>query len=98
LNINQTLADFGLICTNEGIQPILEKILAKQSPEGAFCSPLLIPQAFGGNGEVAWSWIACDTPLLIYILLAMGISIMDDRVRRAEETFTLAYFHLVPHI
>jgi len=81
------LADFGLIYTDEGIQPILEKIVAKQSPEGAFYSPLLIPQAFGGSGEVAWSWIACDTPLLIYILLAMGISIADDRVSRAVDHY-----------
>ncbi len=81
------LADFGLICMDEGIQPILEKILAHQSPEGAFYSPLLIPQVFGGSGEVAWSWIACDAPLLIYILLTMGISIMDNRVSRAVEHY-----------
>ena len=76
-----TLADFGLRASDNGIQPIIEQILKNQSAEGAFLSPLLIPQAYGGSGEMMWSWVACDAPLLLYVLLSMG----DARIHKASE-------------
>ena len=46
-----TLADFGLKATDDGLDGVVQKILAHQSPEGAFESQVLIPKAFGGSGQ-----------------------------------------------
>jgi hypothetical protein len=77
-----TLADFGLLRDDPGMRPALEAVMAQQSNEGAFRSLVSIPKAFGGTGEDTWTWIACDTPTLLYSLLAMGLH-AEPRVRRA---------------
>lgn len=79
-----TLADFGLRAGDPGIAAGLEAVLAHQADEGAFQSLVHLPKVFGGTGEDAWSWMACDTPTLLYTLLAMGLG-DDARVRRAVE-------------
>ncbi len=68
-----TLADFGLKAADDGLGKVVEKILSHQSPEGAFESRILIPKAFGGSGQESWSWMLCDSPTLLYSLLAMGL-------------------------
>jgi hypothetical protein len=68
----------------EGMAPAIEAVLAHQSPEGAFQSLVNIPQAFGGTGEDAWTWMLCDAPTLLYALLAMGLG-NDERVQRAAD-------------
>lgn len=77
-----TLADFGLHAADVAIQPALEAVLAHISPEGAFQTLLNISKSFGGSGEDQWTWMACDAPTLLYVLLAMGLG-KDDRVRDA---------------
>ena len=79
-----TLADFGLQAEDPGLAPGLEAILAHQSPEGAFQTVVNIPRSFGGSGEDAWTWMACDAPTLLYVLLAMGLG-AEPHVRRAVE-------------
>ncbi|GAB4533126.1 MAG: hypothetical protein Kow0063_14620 [Anaerolineae bacterium] len=79
-----TLADFGVRAGDPGMQAGLEAVMAHQSPEGAFQSVVNIPQAFGGTGEDAWTWILCDAPTLLYALLAMGLG-DDPRVQRAAD-------------
>jgi hypothetical protein len=68
-----TLADFGLQIQDPGISAVADAILAHQSPEGAFQSLVNIPRAFGGSGEDTWTWVSCDTPTLLYSLLAFGL-------------------------
>jgi len=68
-----TLADFGLKVTDEGLHEVVKAILSHQSPEGAFESLILIPKAFGGSGQESWSWFLCDSPTLLYGLLALGL-------------------------
>jgi hypothetical protein len=58
-------------------------VMAHQSPEGAFQAVVNIPEAFGGTGEDAWAWIACDVPSSLYGLLALGAD--DPRLQRAVE-------------
>ena len=58
-------------------------VMAHQSPEGAFQAVVNIPEAFGGTGEDAWAWIACDVPSLLYGLLALGAD--DPRLQRAVD-------------
>jgi len=87
-----TLADFGVragdpgpaLSEIEGMAAGIDAVLARQSPEGALQTPLNIPQRFGGTGEDAWSWMACDAPTLLYALLTMGLG-DDERVRRAVD-------------
>lgn len=82
-----TLADFGVRANDPGMAPILEQVLAHQSPEGAFQTVVNIPKSFGGNGQDQWTWMSCDAPTLLYILLAMGLG-DDERVQRAVEHLT----------
>jgi hypothetical protein len=77
-----TLADFGLQADDEGMPDGIAKVLAHQSPQGAFLSLLNIAPAFGGSGEDQWTWMACDAPTLLYALLALGLG-ADERIQRA---------------
>jgi hypothetical protein len=77
-----TLADFGLRRDDPGMDEIIEKVLARQAPEGAFQSLVNIPKSFGGSGADQWTWMICDTPTLLYSLLAFGLG-GDPRLQRA---------------
>ena len=77
-----TLADFGLQADDPGMVDVMQQILAHQSVEGAFQSPVLIARAFGGTDEVQWTWLACDAPTLLYALLSVGLE-GDLRVQQA---------------
>jgi hypothetical protein len=79
-----TLADFGVRHDDAGMAAAIEAVMAHQSAEGAFQSLMNIHQRYGGTGEDAWTWMACDTPTLLYALLAMGLG-DDGRVQRAVE-------------
>lgn len=48
-------------------------MLAHQSPDGALQSVLNVAPAFGGTGADTWSWVLCDAPTLLYVLLALGL-------------------------
>lgn len=73
-----TLADFGLQADDAGMGEVITNVLAHQSAEGMLESPLLIPKAFGGSGEQLWSWMLCDSPTLLYSLLAFGVNTNPD--------------------
>lgn len=85
-----TLADFGFVTgdtlpgSKAPMADLLEAVMAHQSREGAFQSLVNIPRQFGGKGEDAWTWMACDAPTLLYSLLAMG-PVHDPRLHRAVE-------------
>lgn len=79
-----TLADFGLRAEDPGMGEVVERVIARQSVQGAFQSLVNIPRAFGGSGEDQWTWMACDAPTLLYALLAMGLG-ADPRLKRAIE-------------
>jgi len=82
-----TLADFGLRAGDPGVALIAKAILAHQSAEGPFQSLVNIPQSFGGSGEDAWTWMACDAPTLLAALLRMGMN--------ADPRLELALDHLI---
>ncbi len=79
-----TLADFGVRANDRGMSAVIKAVMAHQSSEGAFQSLVNIPQAFGGTGKDAWTWVLCDAPTLLYSLLAMGLA-DDPRVKRAVD-------------
>jgi hypothetical protein len=78
------LADFGVRATDSRLAAATEAVLVHQAPEGAFQSVVNIPAAFGGTGEDAWAWMACDAPTLVYALAALGLA-EDPRVQRAAQ-------------
>ncbi len=67
------LADFGLQQTDPGMAQVIEKVLAHQSADGPFQTPLNVPTAFGGTGQDQWTWMSCDAPTLLYALLSFGL-------------------------
>jgi hypothetical protein len=76
-----TLADFGLRVDDPGMPSVIDSILAHQSSQGAFQSLINISPSFGGSGEDQWTWMACDAPVLLYALLAMGLG-ADPHLQR----------------
>jgi hypothetical protein len=79
-----TLADFGLRADDPGMDRVVKAILAHRSDEGAFETQVLIPRAFGGDDRPHWTWIACDAPTLLYVLLAAGVR-DDEQIRPAVD-------------
>ncbi len=79
-----TLTDLGVRTTDPGMEIGIEAVMAHQSPEGAFQTPMNIPESRGGTGEDTWVWMLCDAPTLTYALLALGLG-SDERVRRAVD-------------
>ena len=77
-----TLADFGARATDAGMPAAIEAVLAHRSPEGALQTLVNIHQRYGGTGEGMWTWMLCDTPVLLYALLSFGLG-DDERVQRA---------------
>lgn len=78
-----TLADFGVRASDPGMGAAVQAVLAHQSDQGAFQTPVNISPKYGGTGQDTWAWAACDAPTLLYALLAIGAG--DARVRRAAE-------------
>jgi hypothetical protein len=85
-----TLADFGIgsgdtpLGSDAGMPDVVEAVMDHQAPEGAFQTVVNIPERFGGTGQDAWSWMACDAPTLLHSLLVMGLE-NDPRLRPAVE-------------
>jgi hypothetical protein len=79
-----TLADFGLNTDDPGLMQAINRVTSHQSPDGAFETLVFIPKAFGGSNQDIWAWILCDSPTLLYSLIAMGL---DDQpfVKKAVE-------------
>ena len=78
------IADLGLRADDPGMEPILTRIRAHQSPEGPYQLPMNIPTHFGGTGQEQWAWALCDAPLVIYALVKFGLK-NDPAVENAIE-------------
>jgi hypothetical protein len=79
-----TLADFGIQYNDPGMSEGIDSLMERQSPESAFQILINLPKAFGGTGEDQWTWVLCDTPTILYILLTMGKG-ADPRVKKAVD-------------
>lgn len=67
------LCDLGLRASDPGMDKIIARIMAHQSPAGPFQMPMNIPEAYGGSGEEMWAWALCDAPVTLYSLLKLGL-------------------------
>ena len=73
-----TLADFGVKAGDPGMRQVISRVLEHQSPEGMLETQVFIPKAFGGSDTADWSWMLCDSPTLLYSLLAFNRSDSSD--------------------
>lgn len=78
------LADIGLTRRIPAIAGIAEKLLSRQSEEGAFLTQIFIPKRFGGSDSAEWMWMLCDFPLIVHALAAFGFA-GDPRVIKAMD-------------
>ncbi len=69
------LTDIGIKQDNEILCAILKKIINTQADDGGLQILVNIPTRFGGTGEDQFSWMLCDAPLLLYILLKSGMDV-----------------------
>ncbi|MFC1959817.1 hypothetical protein ACFLYO_03815 [Chloroflexota bacterium] len=78
------LADMGFTAADALLQPVIDRVLAHQSEQGAFTINLRVHERFGGDGEIHTAWMLCDAPLPLYALLAFGLG-DHPQVERALE-------------
>jgi hypothetical protein len=84
------LADIGLTVHDPGIEVITDKVMAHQSPEGAF---QIITNGYASRDEDRWGWKSCDFPSLLYALVKMGLG-DDKRVKKAVDCLIrFSYMH-----
>jgi hypothetical protein len=67
------LADFGIKTSDSGMKKVVEKVLAHQSPEGAFETKVQLYKQFGGLEGEYWTWMSCDMTVLHYVLSSFGL-------------------------
>jgi hypothetical protein len=78
------LTNLGLTARDAGMPPIIERVTALRSAEGPFALHMNISSAYGGTGRDELAWALCDTPLIQYALLKLGLG-DDPRVADAGE-------------
>jgi len=81
------LADLGLRVDDPGVEPIVTRILAGQTPEGPFGLPMNISEGHGGSGQAVSGWALCDAPLVVYALVKFGLE-KEPAVQRAIDYLT----------
>ena len=76
------LADFGFRASDPAMPWIVKRVMAHQSPEGAFQITVQIDPRYGGTGKPQWNWMLCDAPTILYSLLSLGLQ-KNEGVQRA---------------
>ncbi len=79
----------GLGVKKAKLKSAVDSILLHQSNEGWFQLQIALPKTFGGNGRSAWTWMACDAPLILYSLARLGLG-KDKRIKKAVQTLCSA--------
>lgn len=84
LHLLSFLAEIGVRAHDPGMRPVVERILKRQAPEGAFRIAIQVSESYGGSGEAVLSWMLCDAPVVYYALCTMGLK-DDPRVEKGIE-------------
>lgn len=66
------LADRGVTPKDEGMGPVVERVLARRDGDGVPRLPVNIGEAYGGTGVETFGWALCDAPTVLYALAKMG--------------------------
>jgi len=83
------LTELGMRASDPGMSAAIGSVLTRQSLEGPFETQIHLDKRFGGSDEDQWTWMACDAPTLLYVMLAAGAAdhfpSAAERVQRATE-------------
>jgi len=77
-------ADLGLHAGDPEVDGVIVRVLEHQAADGPFQVLANYPVHFGGTGQNQWCWALCDTPLVLYALVKMGLG-NDARVQAAAQ-------------
>ena len=78
------LAEIGVKIDDININGLTGKILDTQSEEGMFQLISNIPTHFGGTGKDELTWMLCDAPLMLYILIQLGVKAKEKLKKSAD--------------
>jgi hypothetical protein len=78
------LAEIGLQADDPGMEAVVQRVLERQSAEGAFQISVKLRKSYGGTGESMLTWMLCDAPTVLYALCKFGLR-EDHRVAEAVE-------------
>ncbi len=78
------LTDLGLRADDPGLKKMVTSLLKHPADTGAFQVLMNIPPRYGGSGQDQWAWALCDSPLVLYALVKLGLG-GDARVQHAAE-------------
>jgi hypothetical protein len=79
------LAELGWRIDDPGMAEVVERIMAQPDPDGPFQVIMNIHPRYGGLGKDQLVWMLCDTPLILFSLLKLGLA-DDQRVQKAGQT------------
>jgi hypothetical protein len=82
IHLLEFLAEIGVRKDDQGMAPVMERLMAGISEEGQFRVSMVVPEHFGGSGVEGLAWVLCDAPLIISSLARMGLG-SDPKVVRA---------------
>lgn len=74
------LAEIGMDRDDPGMKEILDKVYESMAPDGIPRLTTMIPERYGGTGEITSAWALCDAPTTLYAL-AKIVSPEDAVVR-----------------
>jgi hypothetical protein len=66
------LVDIGVTVDEPRMENFIAVVQKHISAEGIFQTRIKTYERFGGSGEIEWSWMLCDAPLLTYIAIKSG--------------------------
>jgi hypothetical protein len=78
-----TLADFGLVTEDPGMENIVSALMSHQAEEGPFQTKLFLYKRFAGVEGEHWAWMMCDAPTILYALISLGLG-ENAAVQRAS--------------
>jgi len=76
------LADLGLTAVDPGVDNLVDRVLTHQANNGPFQVVVNVHPRYGGRGEEQLAWMLCDTPIVLYSLIKLGLK-DDPRVVKA---------------
>lgn len=77
-----TLADFGLLAGDPGMDALISKLMEHQDSLGPFQTLSHLYKRFAGVEGENWTWMMCDAPTVLYALARFGMG-GDPRVYKA---------------
>lgn len=82
------LADIGLSVNDSLVKGTVDTVAKRRTDEGIVQVPINIPARYGGTSTDTWGWCLCDTPLLLYSLIKLGVQ--EDALTQSAMPYLLS--------